>query len=91
VERNKNFLAPELIETMRSSKNPVIVTLFTNLMTKTGNLTIYDDDVKQTRWTSAVACQPQLQKVFFFSPKLGNLINTKIMSFAHFYFPYAAI
>ncbi len=39
-EKNHDFLPPEMIETMRQSSNFVIKQLFTNRLTKSGNLTI---------------------------------------------------
>ncbi|CAL8096465.1 unnamed protein product [Orchesella dallaii] len=66
VERNKNFTSPEMIQVMRLSENPAVVQLFSNLMTKTGNLTISEEDMqgKQTKWTSALAVKPQQAKKF---------------------------
>ena len=63
IERNKNFLSPEVTQVLRLSKNQTIVQFFSNLMTKTGNLTITDDDVKQTRWTSAITNTSHQNKV----------------------------
>ncbi|ODM92471.1 Neither inactivation nor afterpotential protein C [Orchesella cincta] len=55
-----------MIQVMRLSENPAVVQLFSNLMTKTGNLTISEEDMqgKQTKWTSALAVKPQQAKKF---------------------------
>ncbi|XP_043467066.1 neither inactivation nor afterpotential protein C isoform X3 [Leptopilina heterotoma] len=40
VEKNRDFLAPEMIETLRLSTSNVIKSLFLNQLTRSGNLTI---------------------------------------------------
>lgn len=40
TDKNRDFLPPEMIETMRQSSYDVVKLLFTGLLTKTGNLTI---------------------------------------------------
>lgn len=40
ADKNKDFLPPEMIETMRASTNATLQQLFKNKLTKTGNLTI---------------------------------------------------
>lgn len=39
ADKNKDFLPPEMIETMRASTNLNLQQLFKNKLTKTGNLT----------------------------------------------------
>lgn len=39
ADKNKDFLPPEMIETMRASTNLTLQQLFKNKLTKTGNLT----------------------------------------------------
>lgn len=39
-DKNKDFLPPEMIETMRASVNITVQQLFRNKFTKTGNLTV---------------------------------------------------
>lgn len=39
ADKNKDFLPPEMIETMRASSNLTLQQLFKNKLTKTGNLT----------------------------------------------------
>ncbi|XP_030761406.1 neither inactivation nor afterpotential protein C-like isoform X2 [Sitophilus oryzae] len=38
ADKNRDFLPPEVIETMRESENSIIKTLFSNKLNKTGNL-----------------------------------------------------
>ncbi|XP_057665363.1 neither inactivation nor afterpotential protein C isoform X1 [Diorhabda carinulata] len=49
-EKNRDFLAPEIIETMRSSKNPIIVTLFTAKLDRTGNLILPSEEIKKNKY-----------------------------------------
>lgn len=45
--KNREFLPPEITETMRLSKNSIVRRLFSNKLTKTGNLLIVTDSEKQ--------------------------------------------
>ncbi|CAH1732570.1 unnamed protein product [Aphis gossypii] len=62
LEKNRDFLAPEVVETMRMSKDNVIKDLFSNRLTKSGNLTICRDktllvktkNTKISRWGAAL-------------------------------------
>ncbi|KOB75911.1 putative myosin [Operophtera brumata] len=45
-EKNKDFLPPEMIETMRTSMNITVQQLFRNKLTKTGNLTVSPSQTK---------------------------------------------
>jgi len=62
LEKNRDFLAPEVVETMRMSKDNVIKDLFSNRLTKSGNLTICRDKTllvktknnKISRWGAAL-------------------------------------
>ncbi|XP_026818211.1 neither inactivation nor afterpotential protein C [Rhopalosiphum maidis] len=62
LEKNRDFLAPEVVETMRMSKDNVIKDLFANRLTKSGNLTICRDktllvktkNTKISRWGAAL-------------------------------------
>lgn len=40
ADKNKDFLPPEMIETMRASTNITVQQFFRNKLTKTGNLTV---------------------------------------------------
>ncbi|XP_050685382.1 neither inactivation nor afterpotential protein C isoform X2 [Leptidea sinapis] len=46
ADKNKDFLPPEMIETMRASENSTVQELFKNRLTITGNLTIAVDSSK---------------------------------------------
>lgn len=43
LAKNRDFLAPEVVETMRMSKDVIIKDLFANRLTKSGNLTVCRD------------------------------------------------
>ncbi|XP_066595242.1 neither inactivation nor afterpotential protein C isoform X2 [Prorops nasuta] len=47
AEKNRDFLPPEMIETLRLSTKKPIVEMFTNKLTKSGNLTIIVDQPTQ--------------------------------------------
>lgn len=46
ADKNKDFLPPEMIETMRASTNITVQQLFRNKLTKTGNLTVSPNQPK---------------------------------------------
>lgn len=46
ADKNKDFLPPEMIETLRVSSNATVQQLFKNKLTKTGNLTVCSDQPK---------------------------------------------
>ncbi|KAG7311754.1 hypothetical protein JYU34_002814 [Plutella xylostella] len=46
ADKNKDFLPPEMIETMRASVNETVQQLFRNKLTKTGNLTVTSNQPK---------------------------------------------
>lgn len=48
ADKNKDFLPPEMIETMRTSTNITVQQLFRNKLTKTGNLTVSSSQPKVT-------------------------------------------
>ncbi|PZC83270.1 hypothetical protein B5X24_HaOG208034 [Helicoverpa armigera] len=48
ADKNKDFLPPEMIETMRASTNVTVQQLFRNKLTKTGNLTVSSGQPKVT-------------------------------------------
>ncbi|KAM3962727.1 STKc_myosinIII_N_like and MYSc_Myo21 domain-containing protein ninaC [Aphomia sociella] len=48
ADKNKDFLPPEMIETMRASTNITVQQLFRNKLTKTGNLTVSSSQPKVT-------------------------------------------
>lgn len=46
AEKNRDFLPPEMIETLRQSAIGAVKEMFTNKLTKSGNLTIIDEHSK---------------------------------------------
>ncbi|KAJ3653857.1 hypothetical protein Zmor_013089 [Zophobas morio] len=49
-DKNRDFLPPEVTETLRLSDNPTVKMLFTNKLDKTGNLKlVFDDDETSNR------------------------------------------
>lgn len=58
--KNRDFLPPEMIETLRSSHNGIIKQLFSNQLTRSGNLTLTSDQNvlaatgKKKRWGAAL-------------------------------------
>jgi len=66
-EKNRDFLAPEVVETMRMSKDNVIKDLFTNRLTRSGNLTMNREKTllvktknnKISRWGAALMAEKQ--------------------------------
>lgn len=70
--KNRDFLPPEVVDTLRGSANVIVKTLFTNALTKTGNLTMpFDEkelgnfgglrDSKRTKWGAALVNEKQLK------------------------------
>ncbi|XP_054282333.1 neither inactivation nor afterpotential protein C isoform X3 [Macrosteles quadrilineatus] len=63
--KNRDFLPPEMIETMRLSNDEVIKQLFTNQLSKSGNLTVHVDQSQQVttgkkkRWGAALVAERQ--------------------------------
>lgn len=66
-EKNRDFLPPEMVETMRTSNDPILKIMFTNLLSKTGNLTMDTDSEvkipvdgekkKQSKWGAALVAE----------------------------------
>lgn len=48
VERNRDYVAPEMIESLRQSNHSVVKEMFTNKLTKGGALTIHLDESLKT-------------------------------------------
>ncbi|KAJ8934235.1 hypothetical protein NQ314_013494, partial [Rhamnusium bicolor] len=64
-EKNRDFLSPEVIETLRNSQNPIISMLFTNKLDKNGNLCIPVDEVKRNKYsfTSKTSVNNQFSQI----------------------------
>ncbi|XP_014249774.1 neither inactivation nor afterpotential protein C isoform X2 [Cimex lectularius] len=57
--KNRDFLPPEITEVMRLSTEPIIKQMFTNKLSRTGNVTVLVDsdpkvEKKKSRWGSAL-------------------------------------
>lgn len=48
ADKNRDFLPPEMIETMRASTDATVQQLFRNKLTKTGNLTVSSSQPRVT-------------------------------------------
>ncbi|XP_055680754.1 neither inactivation nor afterpotential protein C isoform X2 [Lutzomyia longipalpis] len=68
--KNRDFVPPEMLDTLRASGNAIVKTLFTNALTKTGNLTMpFEEatnfeglrDSKRTKWGVALVNEKQLK------------------------------
>ncbi|CAH0394342.1 unnamed protein product [Bemisia tabaci] len=69
-EKNRDFLPPEMIETLRTSSCKIVKQMFTNQLTKSGNLTISSDQNtlvavgKKKRWGAALVQENQKSRKF---------------------------
>lgn len=68
--KNHDFLPPEMIETMRVSTDPVIKLLFTNQLSRSGNLTMPSEQKqaiacggKRKRWGAALVAEKSRARV----------------------------
>lgn len=66
-EKNREFVPPEMVETMRNSTNEMVKVMFTNPLSKTGTLTLaYDapaEPTKRGKWAGALVAEKQKVKV----------------------------
>lgn len=67
--KNRDFLPPEMIETMRLSNDGIVKQLFTNQLSKSGNLTVPSDQTvpvvsgKKKRWGAALVAEKHKARV----------------------------
>lgn len=69
-DKNRDFVPPEMVETLRASHNSVIKMLFTNALSKTGNLTVaYEQQGagksrggQKLKWGQALVAEKQKAK-----------------------------
>ncbi|RZF36430.1 hypothetical protein LSTR_LSTR010850 [Laodelphax striatellus] len=84
AEKNRDFLPPEMIETMRLSSDMVIKQLFTNQLTKSGNLTFSSDQTvsvasgRRKRWGAALVAESESGRKFNTESK-GEYSQTRRM------------
>lgn len=68
-DKNRDFLPPEMVETLRTSTDTIVKTLFTNKLTKTGNLTMTTEEYtrcgpnKKGKWGAALVAERGRTKV----------------------------
>ncbi|KAG7201550.1 hypothetical protein KM043_004299 [Ampulex compressa] len=69
AEKNRDFLPPEMVETLRLSTHEAIMQMFTNKLTKSGNLTIVvehqkvaDKDTSKSKWGALMQETTQLRR-----------------------------
>lgn len=69
ADKNRDYLPPEMMETLRMSEEEIIKLSFTNQLTKTGNLTMADDTAvvsksanKKSKWGAALMGEKQKYK-----------------------------
>lgn len=71
-EKNRDFVPPEMVETLRASHNAVVKVMFTNQLSKTGNLTVANEQQPQQgpksrggqkfKWGQALVAEKQKAK-----------------------------
>lgn len=68
-DKNRDFVPPEMVETLRASNNSVVKVLFTNALSKTGNLTLANEqqpgksrDANKIKWGQALVAEKQKAK-----------------------------
>lgn len=70
-DKNRDFVPPEMVETMRVSNNAVVKVLFTNQLSKTGNLTVANEQQpgaarsrgeRKLKWGQALVAEKQKTK-----------------------------
>ena len=54
-DKNRDFLPPELIETMRDSENPIVRMMFTNKLDRTGNLIVNFEKARRVNTAKKVS------------------------------------
>lgn len=83
ADRNRDFVPPEMVETLRASNNKIVKVLFTNQLTKTGNLTVaYEEEIsvksqadQKSKWGAALVAEKQKGKVnTLFDYDLGLIV-----------------
>lgn len=81
-EKNRDFLPPEMIETMRMSSDNVVKQLFTGLLTKAGNLTVPTDPKakakKEGRWSAALVAEHENRRNRVSSTEMQEKLVKKI-------------
>ncbi|XP_318814.5 neither inactivation nor afterpotential protein C [Anopheles gambiae] len=70
-DKNRDFIPPEMVETLRASGEPIIKIMFSNQLSRTGNLTMAAEDAlgmlvdkptKKKRWGAALVAEKNKAK-----------------------------
>lgn len=78
--KNRDFLPPEMIETMRLSNDSIVKQLFTNQLSKSGNLTVPSDQNvpvmsgKKKRWGAALVAEKHKARVSVQTNKCYSIV-----------------
>ncbi|XP_049532765.1 neither inactivation nor afterpotential protein C [Anopheles darlingi] len=71
ADKNRDFIPPEMVETLRASEEPIIKIMFSNQLSRTGNLTMAaeealgvpsDKPTKKKRWGAALVAEKNKAK-----------------------------
>ncbi|XP_008480271.1 neither inactivation nor afterpotential protein C-like [Diaphorina citri] len=83
--KNRDFLPPEMIETLRSSHNGIVKQLFSNQLTRSGNLTLTSDQNvlaatgKKKRWGAALVGSDSTKLRRYNTESRGEFSQTRRM------------
>lgn len=77
--KNRDFIPPEMISTMRFSSYDAVKQMFTNKLTKSGNLTIVHEHCLAAKQTSKKKWSTLMQKSSMF--RVGEMITNRYISF----------
>lgn len=91
VEKNRDQISPELIQTLRKSANDHVRTMFCNKLTKTGNLTIEGEDVKKGKRTTPDGQAGKKGSRRFNTKSKGRMSQTRQLQTLGMNFRYALI
>ncbi|XP_059471751.1 neither inactivation nor afterpotential protein C isoform X2 [Neocloeon triangulifer] len=93
AEKNRDFIPPEITETLRLSSNDTVSMLFTNLLSRTGNLVQSTVDVttaqknmpenqvkrRASKWNAALVVEKQQQSRSYNTQSKGQFSQTRRM------------
>lgn len=84
-DKNRDFLPPEMIETMRQSSHEIVKQLFSGLLTKTGNLTI--SSKAKLSWKGALVAEKENQRsrVGYCLKKFSNVCDAVCLDYDLFF------
>nr|CAI5851827.1 unnamed protein product [Callosobruchus analis] len=82
--KNRDFLPPEVIETMRCSENPIVSMLFTNKLDRTGSLILSFEEFHKNRYNFSSKVQNNLA---MYLNKLRRFFNFLLPLFTFSFLP----